>query len=346
MSGRRSVRGSHTGARKKKEKNNFSWDVARSKVMGKFERNVGGGGGGKGGNGSTGSRGNKGGGTHHHKGKPAFKKGGARPQSWSAPSQQRHKKVEITFDPTGRREYLTGFSARKKERRAFGLAMQKVKDREAKLEERKEQREAQLERIEDIERNKAALRDGLQSNPPPGGADEENDVDDGGENYVDGVPLHHRRKIGGGTRTFQDERTTRLFGGSVSVTTTFGIPSDDDDEDGPTSDEFYARKEHGPGHVDEAQKRAGDVTNYMTAVKGTMGSKKRGTSSAGGGGGRHGGRKGQHGASTMKGMGNASTLKMAKRTLAKFKSSKKGGGGGDDDRPRGSGKGRKGKGRR
>ena len=66
--------------------------------------------------------------------------------------QRRHKKVKITFDPTDRREYLTSFSARKKEHRAFGLAMQKVKDREAKLEERKKQREAQLERIEDIER--------------------------------------------------------------------------------------------------------------------------------------------------------------------------------------------------
>ncbi|KAL3816644.1 hypothetical protein ACHAXA_000822 [Cyclostephanos tholiformis] len=317
--------------------------------MGKLERIMGGGGGGKGGNGSKGSMGNKGVGSNHHKWKPAFKKGGTRPRSLSAPSQQRHKKVEITFDPTGRREYLTGFSARKKERRAFGLAMQKVKDREAKLEERKEQREAQLERIEDIERNKAALRDGLRSVPPPGDAgeedDDDDDDDDGGENDDDGVTRRRRGQMGGGTRTFQDERTTRLFGGSVSVTTTFGIPLDDDDEDSPAGDEFYARKEHGPGHVDEAQKRAGDVANYMTAVKGIMGSKKRGTSAAGGGGGRHGGRKGQHGASTMKGMGNASSLKMAKRTLAKFKSSKKGGGGGDDDRPRGAGKGRKGKGK-
>ena len=48
----------------------------------------------------------------------------------------------------------------------------------------------------------------------------------------------------------------------------------------------------------------------------------------------------------MKGTGNASTLKMAKRTLAKFKSSRKGGGGGDDDRVRGGGKGKKGRGRR
>ncbi|KAL3787454.1 hypothetical protein ACHAW5_008992 [Stephanodiscus triporus] len=334
--------------------------------MGKFERNDRKGG--KGGNGSKGSRGSKGGGgggggSHNHKGKPSFKKGPSSASSNKSPQQQqRHKKVEITFDPTSRREYLTGFSARKKERRAFGLAMQKVKDREAKLEERKEQREAQLERIEDIERNKATLRDGLRSSLPSGdtGEEEEEEDDDGDDDGGDGVdndndgsPRRHRRQHGGDeTRTFRDERTTRMFGGSVSVTTTFGIPSDDDDDDdvgrGRRSDEFYAREEHGPGHVDEAQRLAGDVANYMTAVKGTMGSKKRGASSSGGGGGggRHGGRKGQHGASTMKGMGNASTLKMAKRTLAKFKSSKKSGGGGDDDRIRGGGKGKKGRGRR
>ena len=43
----------------------------------------------------------------------------------------------ITFDSDKRHDYLTGFSSRKKERRAFGLAMQKVKDRQSKLEERK-----------------------------------------------------------------------------------------------------------------------------------------------------------------------------------------------------------------
>ena len=38
------------------------------------------------------------------------------------------------------REYLTGFSKRKQERRRFGLAMQKVKDRKARLAEREEVR--------------------------------------------------------------------------------------------------------------------------------------------------------------------------------------------------------------
>ena len=293
--------------------------------MGKFERNDakrGGGGskaGGKVGHGGKGGK-SKGGGPH--KGKPSFKKGGDAPQQ--------RKKVEITFDPTGRREYLTGFSARKKERRAFGLAMQKVKDREAKLVERKEQREAQLEKIEDIERNKKALQAGLLSS---------RDDDDCGSNDD---PENNKERLsadgnGGETRTFQDER----FGASVSVTTTFGIPIDDDDDE-LDKRKFYARKEHGPGHIDEAQKKAGNVENYISAVKGIMGSNKKKTKTGGG-------KKGQHGASTMKGMGNASTLKMAQKTLAKF--SKKGGKGGrgDEERSRGGssgGKGKKGKGRR
>lgn len=36
------------------------------------------------------------------------------------------------------REYLTGFTKRKLERRKFGLAMQKVKDHQKKLEERRQ----------------------------------------------------------------------------------------------------------------------------------------------------------------------------------------------------------------
>lgn len=39
---------------------------------------------------------------------------------------------------THHREYLTGFSKRKQERRRFGLAMQKVKDRKARLADREE----------------------------------------------------------------------------------------------------------------------------------------------------------------------------------------------------------------
>lgn len=241
------------------------------------------------------------------------------------------KKVEITFDKSNREEYLTGFSTRKKERRAFGLAMQKVKDRQAKLEERKDNREAQLEKVEEIERNKEELRKGV--------AGEDDSDDDAGsyEEQASSAPQDNEKEM----HTFQDERTTHQFGGLVSVTTTFGIPSDDEDDDVINSKRaFYEREQHGSSHVDTAQKRAGDVQNYIASVKGTMGSKKKNA--------KQGGKKGQHGAATMKGMGNATTLKMAKKTLSKFKAKGAKGGRGEE-RSGGGGRGRggkKGKGRR
>lgn len=271
----------------------------------------------------------------HGKNKPQGKKSQGKQKRQTATQHNFHgrRKVEITFNPADRLNYLTGFSSRKQERRAFGLAMQKVKDREARLEENKEAREAQLEKIEEIERNKKALR-GVDNEG--GYNDDEFDIND---NSADGKmparPLHqHNEKE---LKTFQDEHTTNQFGGLVSVTTTFGIPSDDEDDNSINSKRvFYARKQHGAGHVDEAQKRAGDVHKYITEVKGTMNQSKKGTS-------KQGGKKGQHGASTMKGMGNAKTLNMAKKTLSKFQA--KGAKGAENERG-GKGKGKKKKGRR
>lgn len=230
-------------------------------------------------------------------------------------SAHRHKKVEITFNPEKRVEYLTGFSTRKKERRAFGLAMQKVKDRQAKIEERKDNREAQREKVEEIERSKAALRRG----------DDDGDASDEEEEDVKTCQKNEH--------TFQDEHTQNHFGGLVSVTTTFGILSDDE-ESTDVKRNFFEREKHGTDHVDTAQKQAGNVQNYIAQVKGTMGGKKKS------GGKHHAGKKGQHGAANMKGMGSGTTLKMAKKTLAKFKAK------GGEERDGGRGKGKKRKGRR
>ncbi|KAL3782909.1 hypothetical protein HJC23_004888 [Cyclotella cryptica] len=235
------------------------------------------------------------------------------------------KKLEITFNPTDRVEYLTGFSSRKKERRAFGLAMQKVKDRQAKIEERKDKREAQLEKVEEIERSKAELRRGIA------GDDDGEASDNDGEMNEESKPLHRNQ------HTFQDEHTQNHFGGLVSVTTTFGILSDDDESTSNAKLNFFEREEHGTNHIDTEQRKAGNVQKYIAEVKGTMGGSKRKKTA----GGKHNaGKKGQHGAATMKGMGNATTLKMAKKTLAKFKAK------GDDERRGAGGKGKKRKGRR
>jgi len=246
-----------------------------------------------------------------------------RPSSTS--QSKHHKKLEIKFNPTKRVEYLTGFSTRKKERRAFGLAMQKVKDRQAKIDERKDNRDATLEKVEEIERSKAALRydDDDDNNA--------SDYDDAGEGEK---PLHKKNQ-----HTFQDEHTTNHFGGYVSVTTTYGILSDneedndDNDNDGNNNNvkkqSFFERTKHGKDHVDIQQKQAGNVSSYITKVKGSMNSSKKK---------KHGGascKKGQHGAASMKGMGSGTTLKMAKKTLAKFKTK-----GGERERDGGGARGR------
>ena len=183
----------------------------------------------------------------------------------------------------------------------------------------KEQREAQLEKIEDIERNKATLRKGLS------GKDDDDDANDSDndEDTLKNEAQHNEKEL----KTYQDEQTTHQFGGLVSVTTTFGIPSDDDDDDNDinTTNEFYQRKQHGSNHIDEKQKLAGNVNNYMKSVKSTMGSKKKG------GGNKQ--KKGMHGAQSMKGMGD---IKFAKKTLSKFKS----------NTDRGSGKAGKGHGKK
>ena len=238
-------------------------------------------------------------------------------------TSHKHKKVEIKFNPAKRVEYLTGFSSRKKERRAFGLAMQKVKDRQAKIDERKDDRDARLEKVEEIERSKAALRH------DDGDRDEEEEGGGIGE-----TPLHKNQ------HTFRDEHTTSHFGGYVSVTTTYGILSDDEDDVHADADDnnnttsknnkqsFFERTKHGKDHVDIQQKQAGNVSSYITKVKGSMnGGKKK----------RHGAscKKGQHGAASMKGMGSGTTLKMAKKTLAKFKTK-----GGERERDGGGGRGK------
>ena len=237
----------------------------------------------------------------------------------SSQTTRHHKKVEIKFDADKRVEYLTGFSARKKERRAFGLAMQKVKDRQAKIEERKDNREAQREKVEEIERSKAQLLRGL------GGDDGERSDEDNDEGSS--RPLHKNE------HTFQDEHTQNHFGGLVSVTTTFGVFSDDEESTDAKRSSFFDREKHGSDHVDMEQKQAGNVQNYIAKVKGTMGGKQKKTK-------HNAGKKGQHGAANMKGMGGGTTLKMAKKTLAKFKAK------GGEERDSGRGRGKKRKGRR
>lgn len=278
--------------------------------------------GGRGGRGRGGGRGGRGGGGRGHG--SGF--GGRR-------------KLEITFDPEARREYLTGMSARKKERRVFGLAMQKVKDRKEKLERKKEDRKSRLEQIEEAEKLKRMAKG-------QGDDDDDDDSDssasegesDDGDSSVSSTELKKSKKrkksrsdhddVEETKKTYNDAETTNQFGGSVIVTTTYEIPSDDDSDD-PDLQGIVSNKPH----IDEAQRYAGNVKKYMSQVRSNLPSKKRKREVMGGGGGH---RKGKHGAADMKGMGSGTDLKMAKKALGR--AAEKGGG-----MERGGKKGKKGK---
>mmetsp|Transcript_3361 Transcript_3361/g.3917 ORF Transcript_3361/g.3917 Transcript_3361/m.3917 type:complete len:269 (+) Transcript_3361:61-867(+) len=240
----------------------------------------------KGGNGAGGSRGKK--------RKEFITASGKRPK---------HQKLDIKFDPESRRNYLTSLSSKKQERRAFGLAMQKVKDRKAKLQDRKEQKEAVMTQIEEAERMKKQEMYGIDY-------DSSDDSDNDDKDEKEEVQV----------QTFEDAATQNQFGGQVIVTTSYGLPSDSEDEDDLKKPNKKKR--------DDQQVYAGSVQKYMDQLKKNLPSTKKHTQ-------QKGGKKGKHGAASMIG-GSGKDLKMAQRTLSRVEA-RKGNGGGS---------GKKGKGRR
>ena len=226
----------------------------------------------------------------------------------------------------------------------FGLAMQKVKDRKEKLERKKEDRKSRLEQIEEAEKLKRLAKgqgddddDDDDSDSSASASNSEGESDDGDASVSSTerkrsekrkMSKHDHEEVEETKKTYNDAETTNQFGGSVIVTTTYGIPSDDESDD-PDLQGIVSNKPH----IDEAQKYAGNVKKYMGQVRSNLPSKKRKREVMGGGGGH---RKGKHGAADMKGMGSGTDLKMAKKALGR--AAEKGGG-----MERGGKKGKKGK---
>lgn len=210
-------------------------------------------------------------------------------KSFGGPTTKR----EITFDPEARKQYLRGFSERKKQRRAYGLAMQKIKDRKAKLQDRREAKQVELERIEQAEEQKKellSLSHGVE------------------ETEEDATALNQSNTT---TTTYHDVATQSQFGGQVIVTTTTEPPSDESDD---YEGDLPAAKKPS---IDLRQRYAGNVNKFMNQLKGNLpGKKKRDTGSQI----KH---KGKHGAATMKGMGGSSNLKLAQKALLKMQAKSK-----------------------
>ncbi|KAL3943521.1 MAG: hypothetical protein SGBAC_002416 [Bacillariaceae sp.] len=217
--------------------------------------------------------------------------------------KKRGRKLEIVFDPDARRAHLQGFSERKKERRAFGLAMQKVKDRNSKIEQRKLEKKDELERVQEAERQKAIL---LEEELLNAGVLKDGDDDDNvdiTEKEPDGK-VESRVK----QKQYDDKQVEKKWGGRVTVTTTLlsldDISDDDDDDD----DAYTHCKKKA---VDHEQKKAGDVQKYLNEFKGNMPGKRKQT--------RRLMTKGKNGAADMKGMGGSANLRMAQKVLGKAK---------------------------
>ena len=225
---------------------------------------------------------------------------------------------EITFDPEARRSYLRGFSERKKQRRAYGLAMQKVKDRQEKLTERKERKESLMHQIEQSEKAKQKLLEGsLREREEFKDVQDDNDDDaasshsdtQGDETKKTSAEDAPETKI----HKYEDKETEKRWGGQVVVTTSTAIPDDDsdDDDDGArvaaqAKGQLHPRRRR--GRKDEAQEYAGSVDRFLSkTIKALPGKQNKAQN--------HHRHKGKHGASEMKGVGGAAGLQAAQKFL-------------------------------
>lgn len=263
------------------------------------------------------------------------KKDGTKKEKGAA---KRPRRVDaVVFDPEARRQYLTGFSQRKQERRAFGLAMQKVKDRTARLEQRAELRsvtreqiveaeERRRQRMEEEAKNKrisparAATKqiqpklpkDDLISNKKKA----KNDLEQNRDSRNDADEENAETLV----QMYEGEETQQQWGGLVVVTTSTNIPCSDDDDDDEDIEEdqesiLIRKQQQQKKHLDAQQAYAGNVEKYLKDLKGNMPSKKNKAVN------RH--RGGKHGASNMKGVGSGSDLRVAQKLLARTSTTSK-----------------------
>jgi ribosomal RNA-processing protein 17 len=129
------------------------------------------------------------------------------------------------------REYLTGFSKRKQERRRFGLDMEAFKQKKQLLEARKQRREEQKQLMAQLN-----IKDSDKEDEEENEEEEENSGDEETQTQV---------------LTFDDAHTQSKFGDVVTVTTSVGdLKSDSEDnfsdfDDDEVADKANAAPRHG-----------------------------------------------------------------------------------------------------
>lgn len=266
--------------------------------------------------------------------KPKSSKSGGAGRGRAAPAP-----TTIVFDAVARAKYLQGFSQRKQERRAYGLAMQKVKDRRAKLERRAELKLAQQEQIREAEEMKQNMLQeqikGTRMTTTKKRLDDDNGSEKNSSASVTNLDEEGLDEI----QTYQDEQTQQQWGGTVIVTTSTHIPgAEEEDDDAERMDGIdeqparNARAKPARGHrktIDAEQAYAGNVERFLKQLKGHLPSKRKSRDVKQ----RRGG---QHGASQMKGVGSGADLKTAQKVLTRATKQAKGKdrGGGNNKRKR------------
>jgi hypothetical protein len=211
-----------------------------------------------------------------------------------------YQKTEIVFDADARRKHLQGFSTRKRERRVFGLAMQKVKDRKARLEIRQSEREARLEQVEFAEQQKEEMMQALLA---------ENAIDKPSM-FHDDASIKEDQSIEK-VEMYQDGQTQSMWGGEVVVKVSTHVPGESSDEE-----DDVPRKPSAVKKSDEQQEFAGKVERYMPQVKASLPGKKKHAV-------QQRKTKGMHGAATMKGMAsNPGDFKLAQKALTRASNKK------------------------
>lgn len=207
----------------------------------------------------------------------------------------------------------------KRQRRAYGLAMQKVKDRKAKIEQRKQEKKDELERVQEAEKQKEIL---LEEELLNQGILKDGDDDDKSHASVDKksekeAESNHESIVK--EKKYEDKQAEKKWGGRVTVTTSvLSLDDFSDDDDLDTRGKKKA--------VDHEQRKAGDVQKYLDELKGNMPGKRKQTKRVM--------TKGKNGAAEMRGMGGSSNLRMAQKVLGKAKAKTGGGGGGKKGKKR------------
>jgi ribosomal RNA-processing protein 17 len=226
---------------------------------------------------------------------------------------KRNQRREIVFDPEARKDYLRGFSERKRNRRAFGLAMQKIKDRKEKIGQRAEDKKDEEEKLSKAEKQKEELlEEAMRNSGVLKEKGEESSDGDSSDDESDGEKEEEAKASILNMKTYDDRKTEQQWGGRVTVITSEVALDDDESDD---DDESSVAKEVKTS-VDLRQKYAGNVRKYIDELKGKMPSKKKDK--------QHTKRQGKNGAAEMRGMGGAANLKTAVKVLAKTQAGTKG----------------------